>query len=441
MPDMNVLRSEFSLSQAWAAVGLMSAVAHGDECVNLLCEPGASTATLLDVAESELSGHGLRCVRVYGPSSGGLALRDLVAQIVDRADPNALTDHDLKAGFLTLTEPGAGCSRVVLLITEAHNLMPSALHYIQLACRAGPRLRVALAGQRGLAAALAQEEFAPLRQRIARTLELPGFVQDEAPNLVLQAPPPAPVPVGVRRVGSGAVIRLGVAAASVLIGVMGWRHGPAPLEAAMHADGPGPGDRAALVRAGPGTPATSVAAPMQVDQPSVPTQASQPSVEAAPPRTADAPNPAEPVAAQATASLAEPTAPDIPVPGQADTPPGPPAMPGESDASPAPVASGRTMEPARDAAPPAPDAIASPRATAAVSMPQPRTPAVAIPPSDAAPTRRPRGATERAAASAPALAPRPTNGRRCRDIVLQAQSGKDLSDADQSFLRDDCRAK
>lgn len=431
MPDMNVLHSEFSLSQAWAAVGLMSAVAHGDECVSLLCEPGASAATLLDVAESELSGHGLRCVRVYGPSSGGLALRNLVAQIVDRADPNALTDHDLKAGFLTLTEPGAGYSRVVLLVTEAHNLMPSALHYIQLACQAGPRLRVALAGQRGLAAALAREEFTPLRQRIARTLELPGFTQDKAPDLVLQAPTPASVPAGVRRAGSGTLIRLGIATASVLIGVMGLRHGPAPLEAAMHADGPGPLGQAALVRAEPGA-AASVAAP---------TPADPLSVEAAPPRTADAPDPAEPAAAEATASLAGPTAADTPMSGQADAPPGLPAMPGRSDAPPAPVVSGRITEPARDAAPPAPDAVPPPPASAAVSMPQPRAPAIALPPSDALPARRPRGATERAVASTLPLAPRSTNGRRCRDIVLQAQLGKDLSDADQSFLRDDCRAK
>ena len=207
----------------------MSAVAHADGCMSLLCGPGLSTAAVLDEAENELSGHGLRCVRVYGPASGGLTLRDLVAQIVPRADPDALTDHDLQAGFVALTEPGEGYDRVALLVTEAHNLLPSAMRYIQLACRSSPKLRVALAGQPGLASYLAQDEFADLRQRITRTLELPGPVQDTAPGLLS-------VLAGLCRGGAGPLVRLGVAAASVLlIAAVEWRHGPVLSEAAIHA--------------------------------------------------------------------------------------------------------------------------------------------------------------------------------------------------------------
>ena len=200
--------------------------------MNLICEPGLSTAALLDEAENELSSHGLRCVRVYGPASGGLTLRDLVAQIVARADPDALTDGDLKAGFATLTEPGEGCDRVALLITEAHNLLPSAMRYIQLACRTSPKLRVALAGQPGLAAVLAQDEFADLLQRITRTLELPGPVQDETPGLLS-------VLAGLCRGSAGPLVRVGVAAASVLlIAAVEWRHGPVPSAAGSVGRGP-----------------------------------------------------------------------------------------------------------------------------------------------------------------------------------------------------------
>ena len=234
---MSLAHSLLYPSQARAAVELMSAVAHRDECVSLLCEPGLSTAALLDEAENELSGHGLRCVRVYGPASGGLTLRDLVGQIVARADPEALTDADLRAGFVTLTEPGEGHDRVALLVTEAQNLLPAAMRYIQLACRSSPKLRVALAGQPGLAEALAPDEFAFLRQRITRTLELPGPVQGKAPG-------PWSVLVGLCRDGAGPLVRLGVAAASVLlIAAVGWHQGTVPSGSAVSA-----GDAAALTR-------------------------------------------------------------------------------------------------------------------------------------------------------------------------------------------------
>ena len=222
------------LSQARAAVELMNAVAHGNECVSLLCGPGLSTAAVLDEAENELSGHGLRCVRVYGPASGGLTLRNLVGQIVARADPDALTDADLKAGFVTLTEPGEGHDRVALLVTEAQNLLPAAMRYIQLACRSSPRLRVALAGQPGLAEALASDEFAFLRQRITRTLELPDPVQ--------KVPGRWSVLAGLCRSAAGPLARLGVVAASaLLIAAVGWHQGAAPSGSAAHA-----GDAAAL---------------------------------------------------------------------------------------------------------------------------------------------------------------------------------------------------
>ncbi len=208
---------------------LISAVAHRDECVNLICQPGLSTAAVLDEAENELSNHGLRCVRVYGPASGGLTLRNLVGQIVARANPDALTDADLKAGFVTLTEPGEGYDRVALLVTEAHNLLPAAMRYVQLACRSSPKLRVALAGQPALAGALASDEFAFLRQRVTRTLQLPGPVQGRATGLLS-------VLASFCRGAAGPRVRLGLAAASVLlIAAVGWHQGTVPSGSVVRA--------------------------------------------------------------------------------------------------------------------------------------------------------------------------------------------------------------
>ena len=374
---MGVPHSLLYLSQARAAAALMGAMARGDECVSLLCEPGISTAAVLDEAENELSSHRLRCVRVYGPASGGLTLRDLVAQIVARADPDAITDADLKAGFVTLTEPGEGYDRVALLVTEAHNLLPSAMRYIQLACRCSPKLRIALAGQPGLAAVLAQNEFAFLRGRIARTLQLPGPAPGGASKL-------SSVLAGLRRVAAGPLVRSGgmVAASALLIAAAGWHLGPAPSEATMRADVAGLGEVAAPIRAEPAA-------------------------------SADAP------------SLAKPALASVPAPKQADAPAGPdPALPAQPAGSDAPPAA-----PPERAAEALPDTALPLRAFAA-----------ALPSLDVLQARRLHGGTERAAATAPAPT-RSAEERHCRDIVLQTQSGRDLSDADQTFLRGGCRAK
>ena len=405
------------LGQTRAAAELMSAVAHGDGCVSLTCEPGLSTAAVLDEAENELSGHGLRCVRVYGPASGGLNLRDFVGQIVVRADPDALTDADLKAGFVTLTEPGEGYDRVALLVTEAQNLLPAAMRYIQLACRSSPKLCVALAGQPGLAGTLAPDEFAYLRQRITRTIQLPGPMQGKAPGLWSML-------AGFCRVGAGPLVRSGVVAASVLLIAGVGRHlGPAPSEAAMHAGDAALGQQAAPIRAAPGIAA---------DPPSPVEQADVQTGDAAAERQteASASEPGSAIAAMSTNAEAPAE--------QGSEPPGPPAKAAEdgaSDASPAFTLLSPATEPASDADPPR----ASMAASVPVPPPQPRnSPAVVLPSFDASQVRRSRGGTERTAATLPT---RPTEERRCRDIVLHAQSGKDLSDADHLFLRDGCRAK
>lgn len=476
-----------SSGQVHAAAELAEAVADRYGCVGVINWAATGTAALLDQTERDLSSRRIRCVRVQGPASGGLASRGLIAQIVARPDPAALTDADLKAGFITLTEPGEGFRRVALLVAEAHSLLPSALRTIQLARQASPaKLCVVLAGKPSLLAALEGEDFAPLRSAM-HVMELaeaagPGLF-DRASAM---AEPPA-TPGASRRGGSSPLVRLGLAAMIVpIVGLIWWRHlPPSPAAAVPPPDAPS-------------TPAVADT-PAAADAPSVPAviepPVAPPSI-AAPTERAGEPAPSEPgPAAQAGAAI--PAEPD---PAPPVAPPGPPASeatapeaPAESSAAdaakppaaaePPPALPPAALPPAADAAEPPAAVAAEPPPAAAPELSQvptqetdlaeppapkpaapdagPPTPDPAIaakPPPHGTLTvtaalpahagaRRAAGsmATPPAAAAIPAARPaedRPSlaDERRCRDIVLRAQLGKDPSDADKQFLRNGCRS-
>ncbi len=442
MPDINASRSILYLSQVRATAALLDALAQRDECVSLICEPGLSTAALLDPAENALSEHRLRCVRVYGPGWGGLALRDLIAQIVGRADPDALTDDDLKAGFVTLTEPGEDYDRVVLLVTEAQNLQLPALHYIQFAYLSSPRLRIVLAGQPSLRAILAKPAFAQLRHCITSAFELPGPLQDEALGLVPAMLKPLPAPVAVGRSGQTPLVRIGLLVAlALLIAAIGWRHMPAPSVSAAHADAPA-FNQVTVIRAAPQMPIRDV----PVAQPEAPF-AEQERADAIEKELAQVFPPELDPPAEATPALAENSlieqAPASPIDASSVSvhePSGNPVGQAEYDTvirDAAPVASmpvdAMALEPDNEASVwPVPDATPL--------SPQLRLLAAAVHSIDASRARGARGSVKPAAVGAAAPG-RSTDGRHCRDIVLNVQLGKDLSDADKQFLRDDCRAK
>lgn len=238
---------------ARAVAGLVDAVARWDECVSLVDKAGAGMAELLDQAERELSGRAIRCIRVCGSPSGALTLQDVMVQIVSRAGPDFPTDGDLEAGFVALTEPGEGYDRVALMVADAHGLLPSAVRYIQLACRSSPKLLVVLAGRPGLAAALADQEFEYLRRRITRRLVLPDSAADGPPEPFSAAPEPPPVPVAGRGNGVQTVARVCLAA-SLLVWVA-YRGGlPMPFVAVLWADPSVPRGRAAVAGIEPRAP-------------------------------------------------------------------------------------------------------------------------------------------------------------------------------------------
>ncbi len=349
-----------SSGQVQAAAGLAEAVADRYGCVGVISRAAVGTAALLDQAAQELSSRRIRCVRVHGPAAGGLASRDLIAQIVARPDPGALTDADLKAGFRTLTEPGEGFRRVALLVSEAHSLLPSALRYVQLAHQASPaKLCIVLAGKPDLATALEGEDFIPLRSAM-HMMEL----SEPAGAGLFDKASALPEPLAPRASGSSPLVRLGLAAAIIpIVGLIWWRHLPEVPAATV------PPPDAPSVRASvnpPSVPAGVSApnAPAGVNMQGVPASMDAPSVPPA------ANPPAAPLPAAVSTERAEEPPPLDPEGGA-----------GLPAADPAPLAAtAPASEPPATEAPPAPEAPAEQSAAVAE-----QPPAAAEPPAAAGP--------------------------------------------------------
>lgn len=465
--------------QVRAAAGLAE-VADRYGRVSVISRATVGTAALLDQTAHELSSRRIRCVRVQGPASGGLALHGLIAQIIGQPNPGALTDGDLKTGFTALTEPGKDHRRVALLVADAHSLLPSALRYIQLACQSSPtKLCVVLAGQPGLAAVLAGGDLAYLRG-VMHVMELPEPAGQGLFDRTLAMPEPPAVPAASRRGGSSPLVRLGVAALIVpIVGLIWWRHLPAsPLAAVPFQDAPSVPSLAAapsvlsVVEAPATAPPSAGLAERAVEPPPPEPPPPEPGPAAAPQATAGiaAPDPAAPAATPepsvSEASTPEATAESSAVvtePSVSTEPPAAPVEPSATLAEPpvavaeqapalerseappqatdaAEASAPQPAAPAPDAGPPRPDSAAAkppaspPRGTLTVTAALPAhggarraVAPVTVPPTPALPAR--------AAEDRPSL----TDERRCRDIVLKAQLGKDPSDADKQFLRNGCR--
>lgn len=424
--------------QVRAAAGLAE-VADRYGRVAVISRATGGTTALLDQTAYELSQRRMRCVRVQGPASGGLALRGLIAQLIGR-DPGALTggaltDGDLKAGFMALTDPGQGYDRVALLVAEAHGLLPSAARYIQLACQSSPtKLCVVLAGQPSLAAVLAGDGLAHLRGAM-HVMELPEPAEPGLFDPVPAMPEPRAMPVVSRQAGSSSLARLGLAALIVpIVGLIWWRHLPATPTLAVPA-------QVAPVLSNIDLPAAEASPLIPADRagepaPSAPDRTAMPQAEAA---VAAEPVPAPPDTTPA-ASVPEP-----PVPELAAQPDPPEETRVTEGSEPSAAAPGRSEPPTQQAD------LAEPPATPAPPVPDPAAASEPQPPHGTLTVTsalQPRRGARRAAplaspASLPARAvedrPSPAEDHRCRDIVLKAQLGRDPSDADTQFLRNGCR--
>ena len=134
----------------------------------------ASAALLLAVAARHPLLTQTRIFRVGPPL-------DLIAMLRQVTADDGPQDATLEEGFDLLTAPSAGCSRIVLLVEDAHLLPHATLRYIEFALRAGPHLQVVLAGRPGIGEMLALDGFAGLRNRIPLHLALPDPVPEFAP--------------------------------------------------------------------------------------------------------------------------------------------------------------------------------------------------------------------------------------------------------------------
>ena len=143
---------------------LLDSILAGDD-VTLFIRSDDGRA-LLDEAAACLTTLRCRALRAAGTLEDGLSLPILLAQVTGQPYLSARNDEFLKQGFQALTTLDETCDRIVLLVSDANTLQPSALRYIQLACRAGTNLQLVLAGKRGFLDLLGPEEFAHLRKRL-----------------------------------------------------------------------------------------------------------------------------------------------------------------------------------------------------------------------------------------------------------------------------------
>ncbi len=498
MPDTNAPPSIFESDQvsdaSGAAAVVVDAIVRWDECVSLVGQPGFDVARVLNEAAHELGKRQVRCVRVAGSVDGGLALRELIAQVLKRTGLGTLTDRDLQAGFEALVEPGPGNHLVALLVADAQTLQPASLRYIQLACRTSPKLRVVLAGQAGLSRHLAAEEFSDLRRRITRKLVLPGGASALSADALPGVPFPPSAPGDRPRAPAWRHVRLGlVALLMLLIGTMVWRHlpqqaesgrpalavtakalpEPPPAQPTVSAVSPdpvrpeaGPPLEDTALQAETGTPALDAAEAASPVSPAEPSVAAGPDVapleevpvlvdlvslqeaellaavaNASPTSIPDeTPAQASPPSAGDAAAVAQASPTLVPneTPAQA-SPPSAVDAAAVAQASPIPD---ETWAPDRPSS--GSDVADRPLTPQAARSEPPRPPQNRRPPGRAqnavaqtSPSARP---SREASAQAPA-AVLTADQRRCREITVRGQLGRTPTESDLEFLRNGCRAK
>ncbi len=173
---------------------LLDAILAGDDVTLFIRSDDGHR--LLDAAAECLGTLRCRVFRAEGALPEGLSLPVLMRQAFGQPAPGVNDDEFLKLGFQALTTLDAACDRIVLLINDANTLRPSALRYIQLACRAGTNLQLVLAGKRGFLDLLGPNEFEHLRERLETgpiiTPPLPGS-RPAAAQPVPVAPAVAPL--------------------------------------------------------------------------------------------------------------------------------------------------------------------------------------------------------------------------------------------------------
>jgi type II secretory pathway predicted ATPase ExeA len=167
-----------------AVAAVVEGVLESSDSLVLIGEAGAGKTAVLDAVMAELTPAAARLVRVAASTAKPMGLQALTAQLAERSRARSGTDEDVERVFETLTVPDTDQARIVLVLDGAEALLPEALRYIQLACKAQPRLQVVFSGRPELRGHLSDGAFAFLRGRIGRTLALSALTVDEATGFI-----------------------------------------------------------------------------------------------------------------------------------------------------------------------------------------------------------------------------------------------------------------
>lgn len=218
----------------------------------ILITEGDGGRVLLDLAADCLAERRSRILWAAEVLPGALGVPMPSPHAAGQSKTSVLDDESLTHGFQALTMLDQTCDRIVLLVSDAHALQPSALRYIQFAGRSGGGLQFVFCGTRKVFNLLNAEEFAWLRARlkdglvvtlappIAETPDVPpglpavpkdpaAWVEETAVPLLSERRPAvsASTPSWILRLGAMALLGLGGAACLVPSMRNGGADGPA----------------------------------------------------------------------------------------------------------------------------------------------------------------------------------------------------------------------
>ena len=179
-----------------ALARLIAAAFDDDAFILVLGEHDGSRLQLLARVAAEVANLRCRVVRASTKPPEELSLESLLRQLADQAVSGDGTGDLLERSHRVLTEVDAKWDRVLLLIDHGDRLSPSALRFLQLTSRSGPKLRVVLASTPTGAAHPSAPEFKLLSAR-SLTISLGPLAAPSAGRLP-GGPPPSQTRPGER---------------------------------------------------------------------------------------------------------------------------------------------------------------------------------------------------------------------------------------------------
>ena len=147
---------------------LLTSILSGGDAI--LISEGGEGRVLLDSVATSLAGLRSRILRAAEVLPDSLRTPGPSLHMSRPLKANVPDDASLIQNYKALTVLDRTCDRIVLLVSDAHGLQPSALRYIQFVSRAGASLQLVFSGTRKFFDLLESDEFAWLRTRLTAGL-------------------------------------------------------------------------------------------------------------------------------------------------------------------------------------------------------------------------------------------------------------------------------